>query len=489
MSTVANKIVEHRYRCRGACNELLRRFFVTRDPPEEALVEGPAGTGKSRTILTLIDTLCRNHPGIRCLVMRAVRVDMNESTLMTFENKVLLPGDWLLRRKLSREHRRKYVYANGSEIVLSGMDQPSRLFSTEYDLIYINEATELSEAEYESLFRSLRNNVLEMGQPMITDTNPDAASHWLNRRPERAGSVMERFLTRHTDNPAYFNDDGSPTHLGSEYMKRLERLSGVRRDRLFLGLWVTAEGAIWETYDPSIHLVNAGERTNTRPYGRYLPVFAWTFAACDFGFRNPGCMALYGVTGDRRVYRIAEHYRVEKTIDWWADLAVRWQRDHNIRRIICDPARPDDIRYINRQMGRAKNRKGQEIAVPANNDHAGLDVVRQAFKENQLFLVRGGLVKPDPQLVEDALPLCTEDEIPSYVWAEFKDGKPVKEEPEQGLADHGCDQLRYAMMFVQGHDLDPERRYRHRANRSIYSKGTMGEWLGDDEVEQKWKKE
>ncbi|RMF57260.1 MAG: hypothetical protein D6746_11390 [Bacteroidetes bacterium] len=481
------KVRDHHYRCRGACNELLRRYLVEHNPPEEALVEGPAGTGKSRTILTLIDTLCRQYPGIRCLVMRAVRVDMNESTLMTFETKVLLPGDPLLRRRLSREHRRKYVYESGSEIVLSGMDQPTRLFSTEYDVIYVNEATELTEAEYESLFRALRNAVYPHGQPMICDCNPDAASHWLNRRPERAGSVMERFRTRHFDNPAYFDDDGKPTELGARYLARLERLGGVRRDRLYLGKWVTAEGVIWDTYDPAIHLINPGERTETRPYGRLLPNFLWTFAAIDFGFRAPGCMALYGVTHDRRLYRLAEHYRKGKDIDWWADIAVRWQRDHGIRRLVCDPSRPDDIAYLNRQMGRAKNREGLEIAVRADNRHVGLGVVREAFRERRLFLVRGGLVKPDPELVEDGLPTCTEEEIPSYVWAELQDGKPAKEEPEPGVPDHGCDQLRYAVMFALSHDLDPDRHARRDSKPALYSRGTYGDWLGHDEVANEWR--
>jgi phage terminase large subunit len=44
----------------------------------------------------------------------------------------------------------------------------------------------------------------------------------------------------------------------------------------------------------------------------------------------------------------------------------------------------------------------------------------------------------DPELVEAHKPTCTAEELPGYVWADFKTKEqPVKEQ------DDGCDALRY----------------------------------------------
>jgi len=45
-------------------------------------------------------------------------------------------------------HAQSYTYPNGSTIVLGGLDKESRIMSTQYDVIYVQEAIELTEAEW-----------------------------------------------------------------------------------------------------------------------------------------------------------------------------------------------------------------------------------------------------------------------------------------------------------------------------------------------------
>lgn len=128
-------------------------------PDLEVWLSGPAGTGKSRGILEWIHFLLLRYPGARALILRKTRVSLNEAGLFTYE-KYVLGEDHPIVGSKKREHRHKYIYPNGSELVTGGMDKPTRLFSTEYDLIYPQEANELALDEYESLLRALRNGVV-----------------------------------------------------------------------------------------------------------------------------------------------------------------------------------------------------------------------------------------------------------------------------------------------------------------------------------------
>ena len=65
-----------------AAEELWGWFDRTRVPPLECLVEGPAGTGKTRTILEFVRSYVEQHPGVRVLMMRDIRADMS-GTAMT----------------------------------------------------------------------------------------------------------------------------------------------------------------------------------------------------------------------------------------------------------------------------------------------------------------------------------------------------------------------------------------------------------------------
>lgn len=220
---------------------------------EEILLEGPAGTGKTRPILELLHLLCLNYPRLRALIVRKTAVSLTTSTLRTFNEKVLSPSDGVRYFGGSKFEPAAYRYQNGSTIVVGGMDNADKVLSTEYDIIYVNEATELTLADWESLTARLRNGILPDSR-IVGDCNPAQEKHWLNLRC-KAG-VTHRILTRHEDNPEYFDDAGTATALGQAYMARLERLTGNRYLRLRKGLWVGVEHGIYQRFDRELHVVD-----------------------------------------------------------------------------------------------------------------------------------------------------------------------------------------------------------------------------------------
>jgi phage terminase large subunit len=88
-----------------------RLLFACRDG--EILVEGPAGTGKSRALLEKVHACAQSYPGMRALLVRKTRRSMTESVLVTLERNVFLTAG-MSARGASRATRQAYVYGNGS---------------------------------------------------------------------------------------------------------------------------------------------------------------------------------------------------------------------------------------------------------------------------------------------------------------------------------------------------------------------------------------
>ena len=526
MVTFSESEREFPYHAHGAARDL----FYCRD--SEILLEGPAGTGKTRAVLEYVYFLCLAFPGIRVLFVRKTRASLTESVLVTWEQKVL-PDRRCISGTAGPENRRSYTfpravsivkgrrYAGKSHIVLGGMDKATRIMSTEYDIIVAFETNEITENDWEMLTSRNRNFRMPW-QQSIADTNPDADTHWLNRRGKKAYGVpldlvgilpearqhqtqMTRLLSRHRDNPMLWNKrTGKWTTEGALYMRKLYALTGPRAGRLLRGDWVGAEGQIWEEFDRALHMVYRQQVTDE---GRAIQdghrrdkagnlKLDWYFASMDWGFRNPGCMQIWGVVGEfERMYRVHELYATGKQLDWWAENLIRYDRKYDIQAVICDPSRDDCIATFNQRLCDYRGRAMSHVAIGADNGReAGWDMVRDGFNPSAALQVHAGPGEEIPRLVPriylcwDALdykdtslseaekPVCTEDEIPGYVWKTTAEGKTVKEEPETGIPDHGCDALRYAAMYSWGRDLTPEDR------KPTFEAGSMGQVLDHDNV-------
>ena len=126
---------------------------------------GARGTGKTQGILLKLHTLALRYPGSRHLLCRATRMSMTQSVLVTFE-KMLGPGHPAVSGNASRENRKSYLYPNGSEIVVGGLDDPDRLYSTEWDTVYVAEATEVTFDTWDKFARAMRHDHMPYHQRM-----------------------------------------------------------------------------------------------------------------------------------------------------------------------------------------------------------------------------------------------------------------------------------------------------------------------------------
>lgn len=270
------KKIEHVYRPRGSAVKVMEYRG------DEVLMSGPAGTGKSRACLEKVALAALKYPGMKAAIVRKVGASLPASALKTWREDVipeLLANNTVYFYGGSQEEPPQYRFNNGSTVVIGGMDKPSKIMSTEYDLIFVQEATELTITDWEALTTRLRNGRLPY-QQLIADCNPDMPTHWLKVRCDEGKTLM--INCRHEDNPRLFDlrPDGTftVTGYGARYMRKLDNLTGVRHQRLRLGLWVAAEGMIFEDFRPELHLIDEMPK-GWETWARY-----W---AVDFGFTNP----------------------------------------------------------------------------------------------------------------------------------------------------------------------------------------------------------
>ena len=410
---MAEVIPEHVYTPLGAARELL----LAKD--NEVLIEGPAGTGKSRAVWQKGDLLCREIPGLRALAVRKTRVSMSETVMPIYERFVNRAAG---AEGVNRGHRQSYRYANGSVIVLGGMDNADRIMSSEYDFIMEFEATELTEDDHEKLGTRLRSPVWRFKQ-QVAECNPGAPTHWLNQRCN-AGR-MKRLLSRHEDNPA----------CTEEYIRtRLDTLTGVRFLRLRKGIWAAAEGVVYDGFDAAVHVIDA------MPAGWE----SWDkYRSIDFGFTNPFVCQWWAVDPDGRMYLYREIYKTQRTVRDHAEEIKRLSQGENIRETVTDHDAED--RATLRQEGIES--VGAKKDIRPGLDSVGLRLRVSGDGRPRLFVCRSALAVRDDSLAERKAPLCTADEFDCYMWRKGRDGAPVKEEPEK-VNDHGMDAMRYMVMHL-----------------------------------------
>ena len=257
--------------------------------PKELVVSGPAGTGKTLPILRVLHVAARERPGLRILFLRATRVSLTESVLVTFEEEVLVSdGMERLAGGAGRAHRVSYDYPNGSTIVPAGLDRtPSRVLSTAWDIVYTNECIEIKEEVWETLASRMDRPGRQSLGWLIGDTNPGSPDHWLKKRCDSGRTAL--WETTHHANPA-MHDGRDWTTAGLRYLARLGALTGVRRKRLLDGLWVQGEGIWFDTFDPEVHVTERAE---------YSPLHK-TILAIDTGLRT-GAVWFQVVDRDRQI--------------------------------------------------------------------------------------------------------------------------------------------------------------------------------------------
>lgn len=291
----------------------------------------------------------------------------------------------------------------------------SRIRGMTVQLAFCDEVTILDQG----FFKQLRGRMSVKGAQLFGTTNPDGPSHWL--RKEYLSKVpgtshydpeTEADKALHDWSVVHFVMDDNPS-LTEEYKAQMRReYTGLWYQRMILGRWVAAEGAIYDMFDADRHV------TDTLP-----EIDAYLAVGIDHGTTNPTAGILLGLGRDDRLYALDEWHPDRGTDAHLATDLARWQAARPVPEwTYVDPAAASFRLEL-------YEREWPGLMKARNDVVGGIRLVASLLATDRLKIH----------------PRCTRllDEIPGYRWdakaSENGEDKPIKE------ADHFCDALRYAV--------------------------------------------
>jgi PBSX family phage terminase large subunit len=210
---------------------------------------------------------------------------------------------------------------------------------------YGDEATLIPEGFWQQLLARLS----VPGAKVFATTNPDSPYHWLKvNYIDRAGLLDVRvWHFTLEDNPAL--DRTYVANLMREYV-------GLWFKRFIQGLWVYADGAVYDFFDEEAHTRDSIEGE-----------VAWRAVAVDYGTSNATVFGLFAVSKSGPVKAWLEreyHYSgrdtgSSKTDDEYVRDFLEWLGDTSVRYVLLDPSAAS--------FKAALRRKGFQVR-DANND-------------------------------------------------------------------------------------------------------------------------
>ncbi len=244
------------------------------------------------------------------------------------------------------------------------------------------------------------------GSKFWFNCNPDSPEHWFYRE----------WIQKHKNKNALYlhftmEDNNS---LSAKVKKRYENMySGVFYDRFIRGLWVVAEGLVYDFFQSKKETIV--ETVDIDDYSEF-------YVSIDYGTINPCSMGLWGVNSEGAA-RIRESYfdsRKEgrqRTDEEHYQALIELVDDVPITRVIVDPSAASFIECIRRH--------GEFRVKPAIN--SVIDGIRITSS-----LLNAGMIHIDPTCKD-----CIR-EFGLYRWDEKKTADTVLKEN-----DHAMDEVRY----------------------------------------------
>lgn len=216
---------------------------------------GARGGGKTWAVREKSVLLAVRYPGINIMIIRQTYGDLRKNHILPLQLELDGIAEW-------KEKDMRFIFPNGSSIWFGycQADRDLRRYQgQEYDIICIDEATQITEYQFSAISASLRG-ANDFPKRMYLTCNPGDVGHaWVkrlfidrqyhdNERPED----YEFIPARVTDNPVLMQKD-------PDYVDMLRSLPYELREAWLNGSWDIFAGQYFSEWNRDVHVVPAFE--------------------------------------------------------------------------------------------------------------------------------------------------------------------------------------------------------------------------------------
>lgn len=328
---------------------------------------GARGGGKSWAVRAKAILLCLRYEGIKVLIVRRTYPEL-------INNHINPLSDVLHGVARYNKSEKVFTFANKSTIKFGYCNCDSDLGQyqgAEYDVIFLDEATQLQEEWIKKITACLRG-VNNFPKRVYYTCNPGGASH---------GYIKRIFIDKKYENgedpedytfiQSLVTDNIALMQSQPDYLKQLEALPPKLRDAWRYGDWNIFEGQFFEDFidNPDGY----EERVNTHVIPAFDIPRTWNvYRSYDFGYNKPFSCGWWAVDHDGVIYRILELYGCTKE----PNEGVKWTPDKQF----------EEIAKIEREHPMLKGRNIQGVADPSIWDASrGESVADVAMKHGVYF--------------------------------------------------------------------------------------------------------
>lgn len=426
----------------GKPNEKQKLFLLDRH--KHIGYGGARGGGKSWSVRAKAVSLCYEYPGITVMIIRRTYPELIANHVKPLK-AILKCG---IRGQLARynDSKKEMIFPNGSEILFGYCNSESdvdRYQGTELDVLFLDEATQLSEDQIKKLTACVRG-VNGFPKRIYYTCNPGGKGHaYIKRifidkdyisgeRPEDYSFIQAKVY----DNQALMDAD-------PEYVHELEGLPEALRKAWLEGDWDAFIGQVFAEWR------NNPDGYKTRRYTHVIDDFQLDdsykiYRGFDFGYSKPFATVYIAVSMNyNRMYLFREYYGCTRQADTGVQMDPR-EIARKIREI------EDTDPYL-----RGKNIIG--IADPAIWQNTTGESIAEMMEREGVFFQKGdhtrlaGLMQMHYRLAFDSMGLpmlyvfrsCTNviRTLPVLIYDERH-----PEDVDTTMEDHLYDAIRYVLM-------------------------------------------
>ena len=324
---------------------------------------GARGGGKSWAVRTKAKLLALRYGGIRILIVRRSYPEL-------INNHIRILCTELSGIAAYHDRDKIITFPNGSTIQFSYCDRDSdldRLQGVEYDVIFLDEATQLSEYQMKTITACLRG-VNDFPKRIYYTCNPGGQGHQYIKRIFIDKKYLEGERPEdYTFIQSLVTDNHALMATQPDYVRQLEALPYKLRQAWLYGRWDIFEGQFFEEFrttpDPDACRKAGITPEEAKAQGRFTHVIApfdmargqcrsWNlYRSYDFGYAKPFSCAWWAMDHDGVLYRIMELYGCTEN----PNEGLKWTPDRQFA----------EIARIEREHPWLKGRQIQGVADPA----------------------------------------------------------------------------------------------------------------------------